>query len=181
MLRRTITERRGYLKVRRTLNESITSVRRALAEAPVKNLEGTETEKNLKATLSDEGSDRAKYLYCARSADAEGMPEVAALFSEVAAEEAAHADGTLRFLTGIKVGKTEFNLRTSAKGETVASTKVYPGFAKVAEDEGFPEIAEWFRTIAKTEGLHAEWYQDALDNLGEPPLDVAMGPEEETD
>lgn len=181
MLRKMITETRGLLRVRRAVQESISTVR-SISEAPVaERLQGTETERNLKATLSDEGSDRAKYLYCARSADAEGLPEVADLFREVADEEAAHADGTLRFLTGIKVGSTEFNLRTSVKGETGASTKVYPGFAETAEAEGFQEIAAWFRTIAKTEGLHAEWFQDALDILGEPALDVAMGPEQGTD
>jgi rubrerythrin len=67
--------------------------------------------------------------------------------------------------TGEPVGDTSANLKSAIAGETYEYTKMYPGFAKTAREEGFQEIAEWFETLARAEKSHAGRFQKALDTL----------------
>ena len=136
-------------------------------------LEGSKTHENLKEAFAGESQANRRYLYFARKADIEGYPEVAGLFRDVAEGETGHAFGHFDFLaevgdpvTGVKVGKTEDNLRSSIEGETYEFSEMYPGFARTARDEGFEEIAEWLETLARAEKSHAGRFQKGLDGLG---------------
>ncbi|HVF03578.1 MAG TPA: rubrerythrin family protein [Frankiaceae bacterium] len=135
-------------------------------------LEGSKTHENLKEAFAGESQANRRYLYFARKADIEGYPEIAGLFRDVAEGETGHAFGHFDFLaevgdpvTGVKVGKTEDNLRSSIEGETYEFSEMYPGFARTARDEGFEEIAEWLETLARAEKSHAGRFQKGLDSL----------------
>ena len=135
-------------------------------------IKGTKTEENLKHAFAGESQANRRYLYFAQKADVEGYPDVAALFRSVAEGETGHAFGHLDFLaesgdpaTGLSIGATDDNLKASIAGETYEYSEMYPGFAKTARDEGFPEVAEWLETLARAEKSHAGRFQQGLDNL----------------
>lgn len=137
-----------------------------------KDLQGSKTLENLKAAFAGEAQANRRYLYFARLADSEGYPEMADLFREVAQHETGHAFGHMRFLkevsdpvTGVPIGSTRQNLTSGYEGETYEATQMYPGFAKVARDEGFQELAKWFESLAKVEQSHADLYARALEDL----------------
>jgi len=136
-------------------------------------LEGSKTHANLKEAFAGESQANRRYLYFAQKADVEGYPDVSAIFRSVAEGETGHAFGHFDYLaevgdpaTGEPVGETADNLRSAVAGETYEYTEMYPGFARVARDEGFEEIAEWLETLAKAETSHAGRFQQALDALG---------------
>ncbi len=136
-------------------------------------LKGTRTEKNLKDAFAGESQANRRYLYFAKVADVEGYPEVAMNFRETAEGETGHAHGHLDFLksvgdpaTGMPIGDTEANLKAAIAGETHEYTDMYPGMAKTAREEGFPEIADWFETLAKAEKSHAGRFQLMLKTIG---------------
>ena len=137
-------------------------------------IKGTKTEANLRQAFARESEANRRYLYFAQKADIEGYPDVAALFHKIADGETGHAHGHLEYLatldsgdpaTGMTIGSTEDNLKSSVAGETYDYTDLYPGFAKAARDEGFVEISEWFETLARAEKSHAGRLQQALDTL----------------
>jgi rubrerythrin len=135
-------------------------------------LNGTKTHENLKEAFAGESQANRRYLYFAQKADIEGYPDVAALFRSVAEGETGHAFGHFDFLrevgdpaTGEPVGSTEENLRSAIVGETYEYTEMYPGFAKVARDEGFDEIAEWLETLARAEKSHAGRFNEGLESI----------------
>jgi rubrerythrin len=135
-------------------------------------LNGTQTHDNLKHAFAGESQANRRYLYFAKVADVEGRPEVAGLFKDTADGETGHAHGHLDYLksagdpaTGLPIGSTELNLKSAVEGETYEYTEMYPGFSKVARDEGFEDIAEWFETLARAEKSHAGRFQKALDSL----------------
>ena len=135
-------------------------------------LKGTETEQNLKDALAGESQASRRYLYFAQQADVEGLNDVAAVFRLTAEGETRHAHGHLEYLeevdaaaTGKPIGPTGDNLTAAIASETHEYTDVYPGMARVARQEGFDEIADWFETLAKAERSHANRYQKALDVL----------------
>ena len=135
-------------------------------------LNGTKTHQNLKDAFAGESQANRRYLYFAKVADVEGYPEVAGLFKDTADGETGHAHGHLDYLkqvgdpaTGEPIGSTEKNLKASIAGETYEYTKMYPGFAKQAREEGFADVAEWFETLAKAEKSHAGRFQKAHDTL----------------
>ena len=137
-----------------------------------KNLAGTRTLKNLKDAFAGESQANRRYLYFAKVADVEGLPEVAGLFKDTADGETGHAHGHLDFLkqvgdpaTGKPISDTAKNLAAAAAGETYEYETMYPGFAKTAREEGFEEIAEWFETLARAEKSHAGRFQKGLDSL----------------
>ena len=68
-------------------------------------------------------------------------------------------------VTGVTVGPTEDNLKSSIEGETYEYTEMYPGFARTARDEGFDQIAEWLETLARAEKSHAGRFTQALEGL----------------
>ena len=138
-----------------------------------KSLSGTKTHTNLKEAFAGESQANRRYLYFAKIADVEGYPEIASNFSETAEGETGHAHGHLDYLrkvgdpaTGLPIGDTAENLKASVAGETHEYTDMYPGMAKTAREEGFPEVADWFETLAKAEKSHAGRFQKALETLG---------------
>ncbi len=137
-----------------------------------KNLRGSKTFENLKAAFAGEAQANRRYLYFARLADSEGHPEVAEFFREVAQHETGHAFGHMRFLkqvadpiTGVPIGSSRQNLTSCYEGETYEATQMYPGFAEVARDEGFQELAKWFDSLARVEKSHADLFSKALESL----------------
>ena len=135
-----------------------------------KSLKDSKTLENLKAAFAGESQANRRYLYFARLADVEGQPDVAGLFRDTAEGETGHAHGHLDYLrkvgdpaTGLPIGDTAENLKASVAGETHEYTDMYPGMAKTAREEGFPEVADWFETLAKAEKSHAGRFQKMLE------------------
>ena len=137
-------------------------------------LKGSKTEGNLKAAFAGESQANRRYLYFAAKADVEGQNDVASVFRSTAEGETGHAHGHLEYLetcgdpaTGMPFGSTLENLKTAIAGETHEYTDMYPGMTKIAREEGFDEIADWFETLAKAERSHANRFQRALDGLAD--------------
>ena len=135
-------------------------------------LKGSKTHANLKAAFAGESQANRRYLYFAKQADIEGLPEIAGLFRDTAEGETGHAHGHLDYMrsagdpaTDLPIGDTATNLKAAIAGETHEYTDMYPGMAKAARGEGFDEIADWFETLAKAEKSHAGRFQKAFDSL----------------
>ena len=124
---------------------------------------GTQTEKNLEAAFAGESQARNKYTFFASKAKKEGFEQIAALFLETAENEKEHAKLWFKELNGI--GATAPNLAAAADGENYEWTDMYDGFAKTAEEEGFPELAARFRGVAAIEKRHEERYRALLKNV----------------
>ena len=124
---------------------------------------GTKTEQNLRAAFSGESEARNKYTFFASKAKKEGYEQIAALFLKTADNEKEHAKLWFRELNGI--GTTAENLLSAANGENYEWTDMYEGFAKTAEEEGFPELAQKFRLVAAIEKHHEERYRALLHNV----------------
>jgi rubrerythrin len=137
-----------------------------------KELKGTKTHQNLKDAFAGESQANRRYLYFAKAADIEGFPEIAGLFRDTAEGETGHAHGHLDYLkqvgdpaTDMRIGDVEQMLASAVAGETHEYTDMYPGMARTAREEGFPEIADWFETLAKAERSHAGKFQKAIDEM----------------
>ncbi|MCU0844742.1 MAG: rubrerythrin family protein [Spirochaetes bacterium] len=144
----------------------------------MKSVKGTKTEKNLLASFAGESQARNRYTYYASAAKKEGYEQIAAIFLETAENEKEHAKRFFKFLEGGEVeitasypagviGKTAENLKEAAEGENMEHTKLYPEAAKIAEEEGFKEIAFLFRKVAEVEVHHEQRYLALLKNLKE--------------
>ncbi len=142
----------------------------------MKNLKGTQTEKNLLTAFAGESQARNRYTFFGSQAKKEGYEQISAIFLETADNEKEHAKRLFKFLEGgqaeIKatfpagvISKTEANLQEAAGGENYEYTIMYPEFAKIADKEGFPEIAQVLRSIANAERQHEKRYLGLLDNL----------------
>jgi len=132
----------------------------------------SKTHQNLKDAFAGESMANRRYLYFAKQADVEGLPDIAGLFRDTAEGESGHAHGHLDYLkkvgdpaTGLPMGDTQINLRAAIHGETHEYTDMYPGMARTARDEGFEEIADWFETLARAEKSHAGRFQKGLDSI----------------
>ncbi len=130
---------------------------------PASKYAGTQTEKNLEAAFSGESQARNKYTYFASVAKKEGYEQIAALFLKTAENEKEHAKMWFKELNGL--GDTAQNLLHAAQGENYEWTDMYDGFAKTAEQEGFPELAAKFRLVAAIEKHHEERYRALLHNV----------------
>ncbi len=141
-------------------------------------LKGTQTEKNLLKAFAGESQARSRYTYFAKQAKKEGLEQIAALFTETADNELEHAKRFFKFLEGGMVeitasypagvvGNTLENLKAAAEGENEEWSLLYPEFAKVADEEGFKQIALVFKMIAKVEQAHEERYMKLYKNLEE--------------
>ena len=139
-------------------------------------LKGSKTERNLLAGFAGESQARNRYSYFASQAKKEGYEQIAAIFAETADQEKEHAKREFKFLKGGEVeitaafpagtiGDTVSNLKAAAAGEHYETTEMYPGFAKIADEEGFAEIAEVFRSIAVAEKRHEERYLKLAKNI----------------
>ncbi|MBN2892795.1 MAG: rubrerythrin family protein [Bacteroidales bacterium] len=142
----------------------------------MKSLKGTQTEQNLLKAFAGESQARMRYDYFAKQAKKEGLEQISALFEETAMNEKEHAKRFFKFLEGGmveitamypagKIGTTLENLKAAADGENEEWTELYPHFAKVAEEEGFKDVAVAFRKIAEVEKDHEKRYRKLYENL----------------
>lgn len=142
------------------------------------NLKGTKTEKNLLASFAGESQARNRYTFFASVAKKEGFEQIAAIFMETAEQEKEHAKRFFKFLEGGMVeitasypagviGTTAENLKAAAEGENEEWHVLYPEAAKIADEEGFPQVAQAFREIAKVEALHEARYLALLARVEE--------------
>jgi len=129
----------------------------------LKDLKGSKTEKNLMAAFAGESQARNKYDYFAKVARKENLLYIAKIFEETAMNEHQHAKDEFKELKGI--GDTEENLLAAMEGEKYETEEMYPEFAQIAIEEGFDEIADMFKQIAKIEKEHQERYARLLDML----------------
>ncbi|MCL1933762.1 MAG: rubrerythrin family protein [Candidatus Azobacteroides sp.] len=141
-----------------------------------KSIKGTKTEQNLLAAFAGESQARSRYTFFASKAKKEGYEQIAAIFLETAEQEKEHAERFFKFLEGGPVeitatypagiiGTTAQNLLAAAEGELEEWDILYPSFAKVAEKEGFPLIADAFLKISKVEVQHEIRYRKLLANV----------------
>ncbi len=135
-------------------------------------LKGSKTEDNLKKAFSGESEATCRFLFFAKMAEAEGHSAVASVFRDTADGETGHAHGHLEFLQetgdptlGMPIKDTREALIASAALETYEFTEMYPGWARVARDEGFDEVAEWFEMLCRAERSHADRFKKGLEKL----------------
>jgi len=140
------------------------------------NLKGTQTEKNILTAFAGESQARNRYTYFTSKAKKEGYVQIAAIFEETANQEKEHAKRLFKLLEGGEVeitgafpagviDTTLENLKGAAAGENYEHTIMYPGFAKVAREEGFDSIALIFEAIAVAEKQHEKRYNDLAANI----------------
>ena len=125
--------------------------------------QGTQTEKNLEAAFAGESQARNKYTYFASKSKKEGFEQISALFLKTADNEKEHAKIWFKELNGI--ADTPSNLAAAADGENYEWTDMYEDFARTADEEGFPELAEKFRMVAAIEKEHEQRYRALLKNI----------------
>lgn len=143
-----------------------------------KNLKGTQTEQNLLKAFAGESQARNRYEFAAKVAKKEGYEQIAAIFQLTADQEKQHAKRFFNFLQGGDLeitatypagitGTTAENLKAAAMGENEEWTELYPKFAEIAKEEGFPEISVAFKLIAKVEAEHEKRYLALHKNVEE--------------
>jgi rubrerythrin len=141
-----------------------------------KSIKGSLTEQNLLKAFAGESQARNRYTFFAKKAREEGYEQIAALFEETAKQEETHAKQFFKFLEGGmveitamypagKIGTTIENLLAAAEGEHEEWADLYPEFARIAEEEGFKQVAVKFKAIAKVEALHEKRYRKLLSNI----------------
>jgi rubrerythrin len=142
----------------------------------MKQLKGTQTEKNLLASFAGESQARNRYTYFAGRARKDGMMQIAAIFEETANQEKEHAKRFFSFLQGGEIGITAAfpagvigttleNLKAAAEGELHEHVEMYPEFARVAKEEGFDDIAIVFKAVAVAEKQHEKRFRDLSINV----------------
>ncbi|MBN2526867.1 MAG: rubrerythrin family protein [Deltaproteobacteria bacterium] len=142
----------------------------------MKSIKGTKTEQNLLKAFAGESQARNRYTYFAAAAKKEGFIQIADIFEETANHEKEHAKRFFKFLEGGmveitatypagKIGTTAENLEAAANGENEEWTDLYPGFAKVAREEGFEAVAMVFEMICVAEKQHEKRYRDLQKNV----------------
>jgi len=139
-------------------------------------LQGSQTEKNLLTSFAGESQARNRYTYFASQARKDGYIQIAAIFEETANQEKEHAKRFFKFLEGGEVevaasfpagviGSTLDNLKAAAAGEHYEHSEMYPGFAKVAREEGFDAIAQVWDNVSIAEIQHEKRYNDLAANI----------------
>ncbi len=131
----------------------------------MKELKGTQTEKNLQIAFAGESQARNKYTYFASKAKKDGYEQIAAIFEETAAQEKEHAKMWFKLLEGGAIRSTPENLKAAAEGENYEWTDMYKEMARVAREEGFDDIAEKMEGVALVEKAHEERYRKLLKNI----------------
>lgn len=124
-------------------------------------LTGTRTLENLQAAFAGESQANRRYTLFARIAELEGDEPARAAFERALTEETAHALGHLAYMGAY--GATTDNLRVAIEGEDHETVNMYPEFARVAEEEGYPQIAQYFRAVGGYERQHREAFRKALE------------------
>lgn len=151
-----------------------------------KSLKGSKTEKNLLKAFAGESQARNRYEFFSSAAKKEGFEQIAAIFMETSLQEKEHAKRFFNFLEGGateitavypagKTGTTKENLKAAAEGEHEEWTDIYPVFADIAKEEGFPEVAAAFKMIAKVEAEHERRYLKLLQNVSEDKVFIKNG------
>jgi len=151
-----------------------------------KSLKGTKTEQNLLKSFAGESQARNRYDFFASVAKKEGYEQIAAIFQETALQEKEHAKRFFKFLEGGPVeitatypagviGTTKENLKAAAEGEHEEWSELYPTFAEIAKEEGFPEIATAYKMITKVEAEHERRYLKLLQNVSEDKVFMKDG------
>jgi rubrerythrin len=141
-----------------------------------KSIRGTRTEKNLLLSFAGESQARNRYTYFASQARKDGFVQIADIFEETADQEKEHAKRFFKFLEGGEVeisgafpagviGATVDNLKAAAAGEHYEWSEMYPGFAKIAREEGFEAIARVFEAVSVAEKQHEKRYLDLMKNI----------------
>ena len=141
-----------------------------------KSLKGTQTEQNLLKAFAGESQARNRYEFFAKVAAEEGYKQISNIFQKTADQEKQHAKRFFKFLEGGdteitatypagKIGTTAENLKAAAMGENEEWTLLYPGFAEIAQREGFPQVAAAFKMIGKVEAEHEKRYLKLLKNI----------------
>jgi rubrerythrin len=142
----------------------------------MKSLKGSKTETNLMAAFAGESQARNRYTYFASKAKDEGFIQMSLVFEETSNQEKEHAKRLFKFMEGGTttitgtfpagiIGTTRQNLEAAAGGENYEGTEMYPGFAKIAREEGFDAIATVFESIAVAEKQHAKRYEAFMANI----------------
>ncbi len=140
------------------------------------NLKGSKTEKNILTAFAGESQARNRYTYFASQAKTEGLIQISLIFEETANQEKEHAKRLFKLLQGGEaqiqaafpagvIGSTAENLAASAGGEHYEWTEMYPGFAKIAREEDFNDIAKIFDYISVAEKQHEKRYLGLLANI----------------
>jgi rubrerythrin len=141
-----------------------------------KSIKGTKTEKNLLASFAGEAQARNRYTFFASAAKKEGYEQISRFFLETADNEKEHAKVFFKYLEGGEVeitasypagviGDTKSNLEAAAAGENMEWTVLYADAAKVAKEDGFPEIARSFEQISRVEMFHEARYRKLAANI----------------
>lgn len=141
-----------------------------------KSLIGTRTEKNLLKAFAGESQARNRYEFAAKVAKEEGYEQIAGIFTETSLQEQQHAKRFFRLLEGGmteitatypagKTGSTKENLLAAAEGEHEEWNDLYPEFARIAEEEGFTNVATAFKAVAIAEKTHEDRYRKLLENV----------------
>lgn len=139
-------------------------------------IKGTKTEQNLLKSFAGESQARSRYTFFASVAKKEGYEQIAGVFMETAEQEKEHAKKFFKYLEGGMVeitasypagiiSTTAENLKAAADGENEEWADLYPEFAQIAQEEGFPQIANTFRQIAKVEAEHEARYRKLLERV----------------
>lgn len=139
---------------------------------------GSQTERNLLTAFAGESQARNRYTYFAEQAKQDGLIQIAHIFAETADQEREHAKRFFKFLNGgeieIKwsfpagvIGTTYENLLAAAAGERYEHTEMYPGFAEVAEKEGFIRVVEALGAVSVAERQHEKRYLELAANVKE--------------
>lgn len=151
-----------------------------------KSLKGTKTEQNLLKSFAGESQAKNRYEFFSKVAKKEGYEQISRIFQETALQEKEHAKRFFKFLEGGNVeitatypagiiGTTKDNLKAAAEGENEEWSELYPEFAEIAKEEGFPEIATAFKMIAKVEAEHERIYLKLLQNISEDKVFMKDG------
>ena len=130
-------------------------------------LKGSKTEKNLMIAFSGESEARNKYTFYASKAKKDGYEQIASIFEETANNEKEHAKLWFKALNNGEIPSTIDNLKDAANGENYEWTQMYKGFAIVAKEEGFDDIAKLFEMVADIEKNHEERYLKLVENIEE--------------
>jgi rubrerythrin len=140
------------------------------------NLKGSKTERNLLTAFAGESQARNRYTYFAGQARKDGLDQIAFIFEETANQEKEHAKRFFSFLEGGEVnvswnfpsgvvGTTLDNLKAAAAGERHEHTQMYPEFARIANEEGFSDVAQVFLAISVAEKQHEKRYNELAANV----------------
>ena len=138
-------------------------------------LKDSKTFENLQTAFAGESQARVKYEFYASQAKKDGYEQIAAFFTETSANEKEHAKLWYKAMHGGKVGPTTENLKLAAEGENYEWTDMYAGFAKIAEEEGFEQIAAQMRGVAAIEKEHEERYLALLKNIEQAQVFSRVG------